>query len=166
MKYQLSNALLAAERKNAEAASPSKLTIPVTERLKAIVHDISKHSSGRVSDTETWYFRDVARGRVKDADFARIAFGARRSRIPADQRELLDYVRRLVQVEARSVLPFERALLRKALEEAEANAAIERCRYQETPEALMAARAELNDDIAAMQELGRSLDARLAALSA
>lgn len=166
MKYQPSDASLAAMRTAAESASPSKITIPVTERFKAIAKEIADHTIGRVSSKETWYLRDVARGHYQTADFARIALGARRSPFPADQRELLDYVRTLIQAKPQTVLPFERALLRKAIEEAEANAAIERARFQETPESLAAAKAEVRDDIAAMQDLERSIDAKLAALSA
>jgi hypothetical protein len=155
--YQPTDDALAATRRIAEASSPSKLTMLVTERLKLIVADICKNSAGRVSSTETGYFRDVARGRVKEADFARIAFGARRSPFPADARELIDYVRSLAEAQDRTVLPFPRALLREAIEEAEANMAIERCRFQPTAASLDAAIRETNDHIASLMDLKASL---------
>ncbi len=143
----------------AESASPSKLTIPVTERLKVIVKEIAKNSVGRVNETETWYFRDVARGHYQTADFARIAFGARRSSASADRREFLAYVKGLVVADTKPVMPRDRAHLRRANEASEANVAVETYRYQ--PCATKAERVirENKDLIAALEAENASIAA-------
>jgi hypothetical protein len=164
MRYHNTATLLAAEqRTGSEPETPNKVTIHVTESFKAIVDAIAKHSSGRVSHAETVYFRDVARGHYRTADFVRIALGARRSPFHTDQRALLEYVRNLVQSDSRNVLPLDRARLRKTKECAEVMLAEAKHDFRSSAESLDELIAEAKEAHHALGEWILSLEAERAA---
>lgn len=157
MTYQAAQTVLAPSRENPEQA-PRKVTLDVTEGLQFICRQAYLSTLGKVSETERNYVMDVARGRVQKADLHRIALVARRSTRASVRDSLIQYMRHLA--EDRQVMPIDRAILREAIEQAQGDTALERWRYQPTPENLEAAIRETEDHRVALEDLLASLIAQ------
>lgn len=162
MIHQPNAALLAAVRQEPE---PMETRIAVTPMLRTICRSIYLSTFGRLNETERRYVLDVASGDYLTADFDRIAMAARRSARPANRQAIVDYVRQLAAENPESALPFERAMLRLAREQAESIVAVERFRFQRCPQSLDKAIDEVDDHRAALGDLKDSLVAERAKLA-
>lgn len=162
MQYHPTAAALADDRQTTESpentSTTSKTVLHVTPMLQTICRSIFLSTFGRAAESERTYVQDVARGRYQTVDFDRLALLARRSMRPANRIALVNYVRELAS-EQRAVMPIDRALLRKVVEEGEANSAVERFRFQRCVPSVEAAIAEIDDLSAALDDLKESLRA-------